>query len=478
VSKRSRVFLGIVVAYVAAVSFLLYRVSLDLDPRYRESAEDSLVDTAHLLATLLERQAYSGVIQTEELERTLKHLAERPVSAQIFNVEKSRVDLHVYVTDSRGIVVFDSSGRDTGKDYRAWRDVSRTLAGTYGARTTLADPADPASAVMYVGAPIREQLTPGGPEAIVGMVAVGKPVAAFSPFIANAREKLAIVGVIAVLAFALLLLMVTVWLVRPFGLISDLWGALRARRGRAGIAQSLRTAFADMRDAVAGKSYVDEYVSAMTHEIKSPLAAIRGAAELLREPLPDDARLRFTGNIEEQVLRAQDLVDRMLELSSLERRRPVPPREPVSLAQLAHAVRDELTPIAARRGIEIFIDLGPALTVNGDRFLLQRALSNLVLNAIEFSPAEGTVTIDAQDVRDKVRITVRDHGSGLPDYARDRVFEKFYSLARPDTGRKGTGLGLAFVREVAALHGGSASLENHPDGGAIATLVLPRPSTR
>lgn len=477
-SRRSRVFLGIVVAYVAAVSFLLYRVSLDLDPRYRESTEDSLVDTAHLLATLLERQAYSGVIQTEELERTLKHLADRPLSAQIFNVEKTRVDLHVYVTDSRGVVVFDSSGWDTGKDYRAWRDVNRTLAGTYGARTTLADPADPASAVMYVGAPIREQLSPGGPEAIVGMVAVGKPIAAFSPFIANAREKLAIVGVIAVLAFALLLLMVTVWLVRPFGLIRDLWGALRDRRGHAGVAQSLRTAFADMRDAVAGKSYVDEYVSALTHEIKSPLAAIRGAAELLREPLPDDARLRFTGNIEEQVLRAQDLVDRMLELSSLERRRPVPPREPVSLAQLADAVRDELAPIAAHRGVEIFIDLGPTLTVNGDRFLLQRALSNLVLNAIEFSPAEGTVTIDAQDVRDKVRITVRDHGAGLPDYARNRVFEKFYSLARPDTGRKGTGLGLAFVREVAALHGGSASLENHPEGGAIATLTLPRPSTR
>ncbi len=193
---------------------------------------------------------------------------------------------------------------------------------------------------MYVGAPIREQLTPGGPEAIVGMIAVGKPIAAFSPFIANAREKLAIVGVIAVLAFALLLLMVTMWLVRPFGLIKDLWSALRARRGRAGVAQSLRTAFADMRDAVAGKSYVDEYVSALTHEIKSPLAAIRGAAELLREPLPDDARLRFTGNIEEQVLRAQDLVDRMLELSSLERRRPATPRESESRAQRADAGRD------------------------------------------------------------------------------------------------------------------------------------------
>jgi two-component system sensor histidine kinase CreC len=477
-SRRSRVFLGVIVVYIAAVALLLARVSLDLDPRYRESAEESLVDTAHLLATLLERQAYSGILQTEELERTLQHLSKRTLSAQIFSVEKTRVDLHVYVTDSSGTVVFDSSGRDTGKDYRGWRDVHLTLGGQYGARTTLADPNDADSAVMYVGAPIREQLTPGGPTAIVGMVAVGKPMSAFSPFIANAREKLAIVGVIAVASFAVLLLMVTVWLMRPFGLITDLWAAMRARRGATGVAHSLRSAFADVRDALAGRSYVDEYVAALTHEIKSPLAAIRGAAELLREPLPENARLRFTGNIEEQVRRAQDLVERMLELSSLERRRMPPPRDPVSLSQLADAVRDELVPLALQRGVELFIDVDPALTVAGDRFLLQRAVANLVLNAIEFSPRESAVTIDAQDVRGRVELTVRDRGAGVPDYARDRVFEKFYSLARPDTGKKGTGLGLAFVREVATLHGGAARLTNHPDGGALATLTLPRPSSR
>jgi two-component system sensor histidine kinase CreC len=150
----------------------------------------------------------------------------------------------------------------------------------------------------------------------------------------------------------------------------------------------------------------------------------------------------------------------------------------VSLAQLADAVRDEMAPLALQRDVELFIDVDPALTVAGDRFLLQRAVANLALNAIEFSPRESAVTIDAQDVRGRVELTVRDRGAGVPDYARDRVFEKFYSLARPDTGKKGTGLGLAFVREVAAVHGGSARLENHPDGGALATLTLPRPRSR
>jgi two-component system sensor histidine kinase CreC len=474
VSRRSRLFAGIVVLYIAAVSLLLYRVSLDIDPRYRESAEESLIDTANLLATLLERQAYAGVIQTEELERTLDHVGRRPLDARIFQIEKKAVVLHVYVTDSQGTVLYDSAGRDAGKDYSGWRDVHLTLAGQYGARTTLADPDDPASAVMYVGAAIRERASPDAADAIVGMVSVGKPVAAFSPFVANARQKLFIAGGIAVASFALLLLIVTVWLVRPFGLVTDLWRIVRSGQGGAGrVLNPFRVAFNDMRDALAGRSYVDEYVATLTHEIKSPLAAIRGAAELLREPVPEDARIRFTRNIEEQVARAQDLVDRMLELSSLERRGVLGQREPVPVAAIADAVRNELSTVAAQRSVEIFIDVEPSLVARGDPFLLQRALSNLVLNAIDFAPRESAVTVDAGTVRGRIDITVRDRGPGIPDYATGRLFEKFYSTPRPG-GRKGTGLGLAFVREVAQLHGGSARLVNHPEGGAIATLSIPR----
>jgi two-component system, OmpR family, sensor histidine kinase CreC len=471
-SVRTRILFGIVLVYIGAVVFLLYRLSLDIDPRYRESAEESLVDTANVLATLLERQAYSGVIRTDELERTLQHVAKRPLNAKIFAIEKTAVVLHVYVTDANGIVLYDSNGRDVGRDYRDWIDVRRTLNGEYGARTTLADPDDPTSAVMYVGAAIRERTTPGDGEQIVGMLSVGKPVAAFSPFIANARHNLLIAGLLSVGAFALLLLAVTVWLVRPFGLITNLWRALRSNRGSSGLLNPFRVAYADMRDALTGKSYVEEYVATLTHEIKSPLAAIRGAAELLREPLPEDARVRFARNIEEQVARAQDMVDRMLELSSLERRAVIGQHEAISVATLADAVREELAPVAAQRGIELFIDVDPAFEVAGDRFLLQRALSNLALNAIDFAPPETAVTIDAQQKRGRIEVTVRDRGPGLPIYAQDRAFDKFFSTSRP-SGKKGTGLGLAFVREVAQLHGGSARVENHPDGGALATLALP-----
>jgi two-component system sensor histidine kinase CreC len=481
-TRRTRIFLGIFVVYLAAVGFVLYRVAGDLDPRYRESAEESLVDTANLLATLLERRTYDGIIPTDELERTLRHLAQRPVYARIFGIEKTAVDLHVYVTDRDGTVLFDSKGRDVGAYYGAWRDVYLTLEGAYGARTTLADPDDPGSGVMYVGAAIRER-SPGARieagEDIVGMVAVGKPVAAFNPFIANAREKLVYFGAISVGAFALLVAMATVWLVRPFGLVRDVWRAFRREGSGSPVALgrrlllALRAAFAEVRDTLAGRSYVDQYVQTLAHELKSPLAGIRGAAELLREPMPEDARARFAANIEDQVGRAQELIDRMLELSSLERRGALDRVEPVAAAALAAAVRDELAPLAQRKQVTLALEVQPDLVLSGDAFLLHRALSNLLRNAIEFAPSGTTVDLAAFESRGHVEVRVRDRGPGLPDYARERVFEKFYSLPRPDTGRKGTGLGLAFVKEVAQLHGGNVKLANHADGGALATLTLP-----
>ena len=115
--------------------------------------------------------------------------------------------------------------------------------------------------------------------------------------------------------------------------------------------------------------------------------------------------------------------------------------------------------------------------VEGDPFLLRRALSNLLDNAIDFSPQGSVVSMQLQVKRRSVEITVSDHGPGIPDYAQDKVFEKFYSLARPHSQKKSTGLGLAFVKEIASLHHGRIELDNRPGGegaGAVARLMLPR----
>lgn len=477
-SSRTRIFAGILLVYVLGATFLLYRLSTDIDPRYRESTEESLVETAHLFASLLEQHVQDGQIDTALLGPVFREVYARPVDAQIFGFRKSRVELRLYVTDRRGRVLFDSTGRHTGADFSQWRDIALTLAGQYGTRTTRDVPEDEATSVMYVDAPVRAN------GRIVGVVAVGKPVQSFGQYVEAARRRIVIVGVVSVMAVLLLAVIVAAWLVRPFSLLrnTSAWVAEQRRLGqplRLGAAArkvraELASAFHDMRDTLAGRNYVQEYVQTLTHELKSPLSAIRGAAELLQEPLPEEVRQRFLGNITRESRRIQELVDRLLELAALERRRALDHPVPVGLATLVDEVVAATSAAALARGIEVQVTVPEDTQLLGDPFLLRRALTNLLDNAIDFSPADGRVEIVGAAVGRAVCVTVRDHGPGIPAFAQDKLFEKFFSLPRPHSPRKGTGLGLSFVREIAALHGGRIALANHPEGGAEAILTLPR----
>ena len=166
-------------------------------------------------------------------------------------------------------------------------------------------------------------------------------------------------------------------------------------------------------------------------------------------------------------------VDRMMELTALETRRVLDRVEPVSLRPLLEEVADGAQAAAALRQVQVRLELRADAATEGDPFLLRRAVSNLLANAIDFSPAGGKVVLGLAATSRQVRITVRDHGPGIPDYASDKVFEKFYSLARPHSQKKSTGLGLAFVKEIATLHRGRIELGNAAGGGAMATLTLP-----
>jgi two-component system sensor histidine kinase CreC len=190
--------------------------------------------------------------------------------------------------------------------------------------------------------------------------------------------------------------------------------------------------------------------------------------------MPEADRARFIGNIVRETQRIQELVDRMMELTSLESRRALDRTELVDLRVLAAEVATSAQSSGAARGVRVELRAGDAASVEGDAFLLRRALANLVDNAIDFSPRGGIVTLALQRRgRGVVDATVQDQGPGIPEYAGDKVFEKFYSLARPNSNKKSTGLGLSFVKEIAELHHGRVSLKNADAGGALAMLSLP-----
>ncbi|RYY58163.1 MAG: two-component system sensor histidine kinase CreC, partial [Comamonadaceae bacterium] len=274
-SRRTRIFIGILLIYVAGIGVLLYSVMQDIDPRYRESAEESQVETSQLLASLIEQDVLAGAINVQRLVPLFQSVYAREFSAQIYNLHKQQVELRVYVTDRAGRVLFDSMGRAMGADYSQWRDVARTLAGQYGARATRDVESDPRTSVLYVAAPIRWA------GEIVGVVSVGKPVQSFGRFVEDARTRTLWVGIGSAAALLVFALIVSVWLVRPFGLTADYIRWLRTQRGfhplrmlRQGVIL-LRNTVHEMRDAVTGRNYVADYVQTFTHEIKSPLSAIR-----------------------------------------------------------------------------------------------------------------------------------------------------------------------------------------------------------
>jgi len=456
--------------------FALSRVLDEVKPVVRQATEETLVDTANLLAEIVTDDMKAGMLAQGDLPRVLAAYGRRRPDAEIWDITKDTVTHRIYVTDARGIVLLDSAGEAVGQDYSRWNDVLRTLRGEYGARTSEAVPGDELSTVMHVAAPVMDG------SRIIGVVTVAKPTASLQPFIARAERRLVELALGLMLAGLVLGGLLSVWLSRSIRRLTRFADAVTAGQRPAVPAlpgdelAQLATALDTMRTRLEGKDYVERYVQTLTHELKSPLAAIQGASELLRREMPPEQRERFLANIDVETARLQALSERLLRLAQVEQRRVLEERAPVPLRPMVEelladcASRLQLAQVVARSFVP------DDAIVEGERFLLRQALMNLIDNAIEFSPAGGSIEVSADetwlDDRKALVISVRNQGQPIPEYALERVTERFYSLARPGTGRKSTGLGLNFVQEVAQLHGGEFRIANEP-GGVRAALVLP-----
>jgi two-component system sensor histidine kinase CreC len=469
----TRILLSNLIVFGTCFYLLIQWVMGDLRVRYMEGVEESLVDQARVLAEYTADQLNTDQFSPQALHRIYQNAYQRRFAAQIYGLLKARVDVRVIITDAAGVVRFSSlAPAEEGGDFSQWRDVALTLQGRYGARATRDDPDDPLSTVLYVSAPIKA----GG--RLLGVLTVGKPTAAIDRFVQFAKVEVAKVGGLAAAAVLLASFVTTFWLTRPIRRLTLYAQAIRnggrpapPRLDRSEIG-TMGKALESMREALEGKKYAEQYVQSFTHEIKSPLSAIQGAAELLEEEMPPDQRRRFIANIQTETRRIRTIVERLLRLSALETRKVLPRATRVRLKDLLTSITESLGPLLAKKRLALVDRIEPDRQVTGDAFLLRQALSNLIINAVDFSPAGGEIVVTSTRSDDVVRIVVEDSGTGIPAFAQEKIFEKFFSLKRPDSGRKSTGLGLNFVREVAQLHGGEIRLANRPQGGVRARLTL------
>jgi len=468
-----RLLLGYFCIVAVAGYFVINIFVQEVKPGVRRATEGTLVDTANLLAKIVEQDVHNKSIETSQLAYAFSIMNQHPLSAKIDHIMKSRVEYRVYVTDAKGIVIYDSAGIAFGQDYSRWNDVYLTLQGRYGARSSRDDPNDDNSSVMYVAAPIRYQ------DQIIGSLTVAKPNRAMNPIIWRSEQRIMIAGGL-LLGIALLIGIGFVWWInrsisRLVQYAGDVEQGLPAQLPKVDSKELiiLADAIEKMRIKLEGKDYIEHYVHTLTHELKSPLAAIKGAAEILQEFPPQRVAEKFIGNIQQQGQRIQQLVDRMLMQASVDNRI----RLDVQQVELNALVKEV---VSAKEGVaklaRIALDFHPSsatMKIAGDPLLLSQAISNLLDNALDFSPENSVINITNRQIDGYYEIEIADQGTGIPDFALDKIFDRFYSLPRP-TKDKSTGLGLSFVWQVALLHKGSISLTNRKEGGTSAIFVLPR----
>lgn len=217
-----------------------------------------------------------------------------------------------------------------------------------------------------------------------------------------------------------------------------------------------------------------EFMAAASHELRTPLTSIRGYAEMLRrgaEGSEEDAS-QARRRIEEESVRMTGLVDDMLLLARLDQGRPLE-RQRVDLARLASDACADARAVA--RGRRITLEAPAHLWFVGDEARLRQAIGNLLRNAVVHTPARTPIDVVVREHDGGAVIEVADHGPGLPDTERARIFEPFY---RSDAGRSrdrgGAGLGLSIVAAVVAAHAGEVKVVETPGGGATFRISLPR----
>ncbi|QIK81725.1 two-component system sensor histidine kinase CreC [Lysobacter sp. HDW10] len=467
-----RVLLGYFLI-VAMAAFMLGQVFLEqIKPAVRQTAEDTLADTANSLAELASEDLATGQMADGLFARRMRSLSDRRVNADIWGYKKQGVAYRITVTDAKGSVVFDSQGKDLGRDNSRWNDVARTLRGEYGARSTREQADDPASTVMWVAAPIRHE------GKLIGVLSIGKPNRVLQPFITESRNVILKWGIVLLGVALLIGIAMAWWLSSQLGHLRAYAQAVTAGKNAPAPKASaefgeLGRALEHMRTELDGKEYVEEYVHTLTHELKSPLASIQAAAEILEGPLDVADHRKFVGHIQSQSSRMAEMVEQLLALASVEQRRQLDSPEPVDVHSVLRDAIASLETKAAAANVRIDVVGATQTTVMGDPFLLRQALINLLDNAIEFSPVNGHVRCELIASEASVTVQIDDHGPGIPEFALGRVFERFYSLPRHTGGSRSSGIGLSFVAAIAALHNGTAHLVN-TEAGARATLTVSR----
>jgi two-component system sensor histidine kinase CreC len=475
-----KLFVAYFIISSVVVWFVITEVSIRTTKGIDQAAEEVMVDTSNLLAQMVSQYIFADKMNIPKVRLTVANYLNRELDAKIYSVNKKSPNLHIYITDKNGLVIFDSKGLSEGMDYSEWPDVERTLRGEYGARTSSFDPNNfnPTSdqKALYVAAPIYSK------GKVFGVLTVIKSIKDLKPYVLEQRNK---IDTYAIYIFLLSLLIgagvsyaitrSTNKLVRYTTLLSEGKNVVAPKIRQIEFAE-LSKAINKLRTDLEGREYVEEYINTMAHELRTPITGIKATAENLLMPMTDEQRKRFIENILDSNNRMDLLVNRLLELSRIERRDELRNVVSVDVKKLIEEVIKSPTRIGniTSKSIKLNYEIEREFNIKVEKLLAEQALGNILDNAIDFTKQNSIITIKVNESNTTVNIHILDQGPGMVEHERRQLFRRFFSSVRPHTGKRGNGLGLRFVKKIMKLHGGQISLKNRfMEDGAEAILKFP-----
>lgn len=462
---------------VIASYYVIDQMHKSIAPGYWRALEESVNDLAQVLSSQVQVHSNNN-INTKALSQTMQIALQRKFSARIFELEKTNVTIRVYVTDKKGIVLYDSQGEHTGKDFSLWNDVHLTLQGRYGARASRLVKDDPMSSSIYIGAPIFY-----GKE-IVGVLTAVKPKRSVNLFIKTTTKRFTWIGIISAVLLFSFTVFIFIYISLPLAKLTSWVKRLSSGKtiplpklGKSEIQTLGKTIFA-MHQELNGRKHVEQVVQSLTHELKSPLTSLLSSLEILKqEDLDEGNKEKFHNRAIKEIKRMQHVVDEIATLARLEAMDFLEEQEKVDMLGLANAVCQDLKFMAEQKQI-IFLTscLKEKIWVMGNQWLLRQMLLHLLGNAIEFADAHSHIQIEFSLSLSKesfLEMSICNQTQAIPPYALPRLFEQFFSLPRPNSQEKSSGLGLSICKEIVHLHQGSIGIRNSAKRKVEAKVTLP-----
>ncbi len=437
--------------------YFLWQVRLGIERSHLYSTEEGMIDTAGVLADALQSpNALSNLPRLREIKR------------RVF--KDLTPNLRVVIYDAAGAVVFDSEGQiPAGTSAAQESDVRKALQGRYGSRWRHDRESD--LVILYSTLPIFHG------QDVTGAISVIKTTTDIQRSTLRSWKSLAIP---AALAFGIAMLSAYLLSTYITRVVTDL--AKRAERiaaGEEGVRLEtwtkselgdLARAVEAMRRKLEGKAYVEEMASTLSHELKTPLASIRGAAEIVEESDSPSVRTKFIANIRAETDRLTEIINNLLALSRIETRTG----EETATSHMATVARETIgTYISRAEPLGLCFESEIAESdepVAIPPELLRRVLEILLDNAFAFTPGGKTVRLETTPHS----AVIRDEGCGIEPDVQGRIFERFFTTINPLTGRRGTGLGLAIARSIVLRCHGELSLQSKPGEGTTVTLRFPK----